>query len=99
MSCVLPFLASYSLTKTSCAAAAQPGPQRDGQGPGPSVPSLCVLAKALRPGKEHMVDPGSQPSSAVYPLQDKLSTSTVLSAAVLLLIKRSFDGKTGVCFF
>lgn len=46
-----------------------------------------------------MVDPGTWPSSTVYPLQDKLSTSPILSAAMVLLNKRSFDGKTAVLIF
>lgn len=52
-----------------------------------------------RAWEEHMVDPGRQPSYTVYPLQDKLSASPILSAAVVFLIKRSFYGKTAVLIF
>lgn len=41
----------------------------------------------------------SRPLSAVYPAQDKLSTSSTLGAAMVILIKRSFDGKNNGLIF
>ena len=69
------------------------------KGQGQASRSPCVPAKAPRPRKKHMVNPGTWPSSAVYPLQEKPSTSPILSAAAVLWNKRSFDGKTAVSIF